>query len=503
MARIAVGGFQHETNTFAQAKADLEDFEKGGGPIPPLTRGPALLEIIGGANIPIAGFVEEARGRGHEMVPLPLAGTMPSAQVTRRAYETVAAMMIEDLRGAGHLDAVYLDLHGAMVADDFEDGEGELLRRVRDAVGRDVPVVASLDYHANVTPEMMALADGLVGYRTYPHVDRAVTGARAARLLDGLIRGDGAAFKTYRQIPFLIPLTWQCTETEPTRSIIRALESLEHDDVGTLSYAAGFPLADIHHSGPTVFGYGRTQAAADNAIGALYEEVIGRENEFVDPFHTPDDAVRHAMAVASRTGKPVILADTQDNPGAGSPSDTVGLLAALVAASAEDAIVAILHDPEAAGRAHAAGVGAEIDLSLGGKSADPGNDPFIGRFRVEKMTDGAFTGTGPMYAGIRMRLGPTALLRIGGVGVVVATNRAQAADRSILRHVGIEPEAQKILALKSSVHFRADFEPIASAVLVVVAPGPNTADTRDIPYKRVRPDIRIAPAGPPVGTSGR
>ena len=179
MARIAIGGFQHETNSFAPTKASFEEFAQAGG-WPGLTRGPALFDAVAGINLPISGFIEEARQAGHELMPLSWAQATPSADVTEDAFERIAGQILEDLRDLRHLDAVYLDLHGAMVCEHLEDGEGEILARVRRLVGPDLPVVASLDLHANITPAMVRLSDALVAYRTYPHVDMADTGARAA-----------------------------------------------------------------------------------------------------------------------------------------------------------------------------------------------------------------------------------------------------------------------------------------------------------------------------------
>ncbi|MDP6786247.1 MAG: M81 family metallopeptidase [Rhodospirillales bacterium] len=494
MARIAFGGFRHETNTFAPVKADLEDYQIGGA-YPPLTRGEALFDAIADMNISVSGYVDEARAQGHELVPLTWCAAVPSAHTTERAFETVSAWLLEDIAAAGALDALYLDLHGAMVVEHFEDGEGELLRRVRGVVGADMPVVSSLDYHSNTTPQMIELTTVMDAYRTYPHVDRGDTGRRAARHLNDLVQGNGATVKAFRQIPYIMPLTWQCTETEPAMSIIETLKSLEGDGVSTLSFTAGFPLADILHSGPAVFGYGRDRAAVENAVNALAEEVEGREKEFAGTLYEPDAAVAKAMRTAATASRPVVISDTQDNSGAGGTSDTVGMLDALVQGGAEGAVMALVYDPETASQAHGAGMGAEIDVRLGGKSGFPGVAPYAGRFTVESLGDGRFTGTGPMFKGVRYQLGAMALLKIGGVRVAVSSQRTQAADQSILRHLGLEPAEQKILVLKSSVHFRADFAPIAEDILIAVAPGPNTADTRLLPYRNLRPGMRVSPLG--------
>ncbi|MDP6119949.1 MAG: M81 family metallopeptidase, partial [Rhodospirillales bacterium] len=374
MARIAFGGFQHETNTFAPQKTDLQDFQIGGA-YPPLTRSEALFDAVAGMNIPVAGFIEDARAAGHQLVPLSWSMAVPAAAVTDEAYETVGGWLMEDLAGAGTLDAVYLDLHGAMVAERFEDGEGELLRRVRDIVGPDMPVVVSLDLHANVTPAMIEHASALIAFRTYPHVDRADTGRRCAAHLHGLVSGNGAPFKAYRQIPYIIPLPWQCTLVEPAVSIYKTLEELENGEARSLSFTPGFPLADIHDCGPAVFGYGRTQGAADRVVAALAEEVAGTESDFAGTLHTPDDAVARAMKRASGASGPMILADTQDNPGAGGTEDTIGILESLVRQSAQGTLVVFIYDADVAAQAHAAGEGVEIEAALGAKSGFPGEAP--------------------------------------------------------------------------------------------------------------------------------
>src|SRR5262245_1348993 len=253
--KVAVGSFQHETNTFAPTKAEFEHFEKGGG-WPGLTRGQRIFETVAGMNIPIAGFIDAARQNKWELAPFTYAQASPSAQVTDDAFERIVAMLLEDLRNARGIDALYLDLHGAAVIESFEDGEGELLRRVRALVGPELPLVASLDLHANVTPEMVALADLLVAYRTYPHVDMAETGIRSAMLLQRLTREKRRPTKAFRQIPFLIPGVWQCTLIDPAQAIYAGLAARELDPLLSLSFNAGFAPADIFHSAPSVLAYG-------------------------------------------------------------------------------------------------------------------------------------------------------------------------------------------------------------------------------------------------------
>ena len=454
MARIAVGGLHHETNSYAPQPATFERFVEADG-WPPLLRGEAMFAGSAGINLAITGFIDAARAAGHELVPLVWANACPSAPVTEDAFERLAAMMQEDLAAAGPIDAIYLDLHGAMVTDHLPDGEGELLARIRRQAGG-IPIVAALDLHANLSGAMVAESDALVAYRTYPHIDLAVTGARCLPLLERLLAGERLA-KAWRRIDFLVPLPWQCTTIEPGRDLYALIDALERDGIASASICMGFPPADTPVCGPAVLAYGTEQAAADRAVDRLAAAFAQAEPRFAGRLWRPEDAVAHARSVAHR----VILADTQDNPGGGGSSDTTGLLAALVAAGAEDALLALLCDPKAAAAAHAAGEGGILrDLPLGGRHGPAGVTPVVGDYEVVRLGDGKFTATGPMYGGNRMDLGPMALLRpvaAPGVEIAVASRRLQAADRAILRHLGVDPAQRRILALKSSVHFRADF----------------------------------------------
>jgi microcystin degradation protein MlrC len=495
MTRIAVGGFLHETNTFAPTKATYDDFVHGGG-WPAMAHGADVLKTMRNINVGLAGFVEAAEALGWETVPTISCAASPSAHVTEDAYERVVRVMLAGIRAAGPLDGVYLDLHGAMVTEHLDDGEGELLARVREIIGNDLPLVVSLDLHANVTPEMVEQADALIAYRTYPHIDMADTGRAAAKHLARLLGTRQKFAKAFRQLPFLIPISWQCTSDQPAKSIYERLAALESGAVPTLSFAPGFPAADFAHCGPSVFAYGRTQADADAAADSIAALVASHEDDFNGRIYTPDEGVRLAMELATRATRPIIIADTQDNPGAGGDSDTTGMLRALVRNNARKAAIGVICDPASAKAAHAAGVGATVTLALGGKSGIPGDAPYKETFTVENLSDGKFVAPGPYYGGRDMDMGPSAALRIGDVRVVVSSHRAQLADQSMYRYVGIEPTEQAILVNKSSVHFRADFEPIAEKLLICAAPGAMPADTAGLPWTRLRPGIRLRPNGP-------
>ncbi|HWB50988.1 MAG TPA: M81 family metallopeptidase [Stellaceae bacterium] len=503
MSRIAVGGFQHETNTFAPQRATWEDFARADA-WPGYVRGAALFDAVAGYNIPIAGAVETLRGFGHELVPLSWCSAPPSSYVDEDAYERVVGALLDDLAAAGPLDGVYLDLHGAMVAAHCEDGEGELLRRIRALLGTALPIVVSLDFHTNMTPEMVRHATALVGYRTYPHVDMAATGSRAAALLDRLLRERRPLYKAYRQADFLIPLVWQCTLAEPTKGVFGLLDDIEqggashNQGIVSITHTPGFPPADIAQCGPALVVYGYDQEAADAAADRLLAAIGAKEGDFAGKLYTADEAAQEAIRLSQSTAKPVVLADIQDNPGAGGTSDTVGLLRALIARNAKGAVIGMMVDPEAAAAAHAAGEGALLPCGIGARVGYAGETPVEARWRVMRLGSGQFTGTGPFYGGARFDIGPMALVTDddSGVSAVLACKRVQAADQEMFRHVGVEPTQVPILALKSTVHFRADFQPIAETVLCVVSPGAHVSDPVELPYKSLRAGVRLRPLGP-------
>lgn len=494
MARIAVGGFQHETNCFVPARTDFEYFAAHRDR-PPLVRGHDVIKWLSDTSFALPGFFAEMGAR-HDYVPLVWTSGGAGGYVTRDAFERITGEMVGRLSEAMPLDAVYLELHGAMVSEDFEDAEGELLRRVRAVVGERVPVVISLDYHANVTSQMVQMTDGIIGYQTYPHVDRRQTGQRAAKVLATVLAHGRPTGRALRKMPFLIPLNSQCTMIDPSKAIIEKAAQIEGGDVLNVSYLAGFPPSDLFDCGPSVVVHAYTQVLADAAADQLARYIALREPEFAQPLLQPDEAVQQAMRIAAKASRPVVLADTQDNPGAGGTGDTTGVLEALVRNRAQKAVVGIFCDPEASAAAHRAGENAVIAIALGGKFGPEGVQPYSAKFRVARLGDGRMRTTGPSVGGRDIDLGPMALLQIDGVSVVVSSKRMQAHDQAPFRHLGIEPKEQKILALKSTVHFRADFQPIAEEVLVVLAPGGHVVDTTKYPFKRLRPGVRLYPLGP-------
>ncbi len=492
--RIAIGGFMHESHSFAPRPTTWPDFLHPGG-FPPFQRSTTLIETLRPTSVPSAGAIAVADKAGVQLAPLTWCFANPAGPVQDQAFERIAASLIDALAATldeGPLDGIYLDLHGAAVVESFPDAEGEVLRRVRAVVGPDLPLTISLDPHCNLTPQMVALVDVCVPYRTYPHVDMKEAGAQAMRLLLARIERGRTWASAFRSLDFWIPLGSQCTLMAPMHTVMAVLADLA-DRMGTveLAFCFGFPYADFAGCGPALAAFADTQAQADAAADAFLAEVAAREAEFVQDTLPSAEAVTEARRIAAgRPGKPVVLADTQDNPGGGGHGDTTELLSELVRQGARGAVVCLINDAESATACHAAGQGADLSLSLGGKSDGM---PFACTARVERLTDGVFTLTGPMGAGNPGNLGPTALVDIEGVRVVVVTRKMQALDQAILRHVGIEPADCPILALKSSVHFRADFGPIAERVVVAIAPGPVVADPAVLNFQHVRADVRRRP----------
>lgn len=491
--KILLAGFQHETNTFVTLHAGYENFVNG-ETFPALTRGSEMFALRD-VNIPVGGFIKEIEPDGHELVPVVWAGAGPSAEVQHDAFERIAGEIVEAAH-AQRPDAIYLDLHGAMVAEQAEDGEGELLERLRRAIGNGVVIVASVDLHANVTERMLRLADAIVGYRTYPHVDMAIAGQRAAKLMRAQLNG-ARWHCAWRKLPFLIPLNSMCTLVEPAFGTYRRLEEIESTGLASLSLALGFPAADFPECGPTIWGYSLDAQKAEDAVSILADEIVTSEAAWQAHFLSPESAVEEAMHLSNGASKPIVIADTQDNPGAGGESNTTGMLRALISKNAQDAAFGVVYDPEAAQRAHRSGIGTLIDVHLGGEAGLPDGARFRGMFEVVTLSDGVCRFDGPMLNGMEVKLGPAALLKIGGVLVVVSSEHPpQMMDRNLYRVVGVDPEKMKILVNKSSVHFRADFDPIAQATLVAKAPGAVVADPVDLPWRRLSSGMRMCPMGP-------
>jgi microcystin degradation protein MlrC len=483
VTRIALAGFSHETNTFAGTPTGLDEFLANG-----LFRGDELLDLAG-TNTVIGGAVDRiARTPDREPVPILAASAIPGGRVTADAVDAIEGEIIAGLRRA-RPDAVVLDLHGAMVTENADDGEAASLRRVRGAVGPSVPIVAVLDLHANLSQEMVDLADALLLYNTYPHVDMAERGAEAvdlaAKIADGTLRPTSALAK----LPVLPPGPKQFSRVEPARSIVERASALERlPAVVDVGVAFAFPYADCPFAGMGVVATTNDDPGlAERLAGEMRTFIWERREEFRPQVATVEEAVHAAMT--ERAG-PVVLADLGDNPGGGSACDGTALLWALLDLGAADAAFAVMVDHQALDAAFAAGTGERLTLTLGGKTDDLHGFPIPVTATVRSLTDGRFVYEGPIDTGRHDTLGRTAVLACEGrhgntVEVIVCERRVQPLDAAIFRSQGIEPTARKILVVKSTVHFRGAFGPMAARIIEVDTPGLTSIDLTRFPYRRL------------------
>ena len=491
--KIAAAGFQHETNRFSPIPTTHEDFVREDG-WPGLTEGDAVFEVFRDANIPIGGFLSFARRKGIQAVPILWASAEPAGLIKDDAFDRLSAQILEGIAATLPVDGIYLDLHGAMVTESFEDGEGEFLRRLRDRFGDEIPVAVSLDLHANVTLEMVKFSNVITIYRTYPHLDMAETGYRAGELLHEIVESGKKPHASFKKPPLLLPLHTQCTTMEPCQSLYALLPEENSLKTGTADIALGFPPSDIAQNGPGIVSYDFIKKRVKQTAQTLHDALMSLESMFDMPLFHSRDAVRSAME-RSGSGKPIILADIQDVAGAGSTTETTELLNELALAKAKNVGVAAFYDKDAVMTAHTVGIGGEFDCELGGKISGPDHPGFEGRFRVAALSDGKFDFTGEMMGGIKANIGPTAAIDLishdAEIRIVVTGERIQPTDQSIFTHLGINPADFDLLVLKSVVHFRADFEPIADEIILVVAPGFSPCVLTEEIFPRLRRGVKL------------
>lgn len=494
--KIAVAGLIHETNTFTPTPTTYADFDLFGSS-PPILRGEKILSAFRDEGCSMGGILDALRRADVEIIPLLWCAAQPGGIVDGETFERLLGEIINALKAAGPVDAVILDLHGAMVVEDIEDAEYVILDRIRHATGTETFISAVLDFHGNISREMVQASDFLVAYRTYPHIDMGEAGIRTATgTLRYLANGTKPA-KAFAQLPYLIPIHAQCTLIQPMKGLLKVMENADKACDAVTSLLPGFPPADIYDCGPSVLAYAPDQKRADAALEQVLSAAIMAEPAFAGiGLRSGDEAVAYALQRVKETGKPVIVVDTQDNPGAGATSDTMGLVEALLNQNAPDAVVAVIHDPDAAHQAHAAGIGATLSLNLGGKGDFADTRPLQGVFHVEALGNGSFAGTGAYYNNAELNFGPMALLRIAdsGVKVIVGSHRAQAGTQAIFRHLGLDPNKIDIVGLKSSVHFLADFGSLTPDVVYAAFPGLNVADPTQLAYRHIRSTVRRKPS---------
>jgi microcystin degradation protein MlrC len=481
--RVALAGFAHETNTFAGSPTGLDEFVANG-----LFRGDELLQFAG-TNTVAGGAIDRIAALPDlELVPLLATSAIPGGLVTAEAVAAIEGEIVAGLERT-RPDAVVLDLHGAMVTEIADDGEAATLRRVRETVGAAVPVVAVLDLHANLSQEMVDLADVLLLYTTYPHVDMAERGAEAVELARRMLRGELRPASALAKLPMIPPLPKQYSHVEPTRSIMERVGALERlPSVVDVGIAFAFPYADCPFPGMgVVVTTDGDPALADRLAMEMRDAVWERREQFRPEVFTIEQAVHTAMA---EPAGPVVLADLGDNPGGGSACDGTALLWALLDLGAAGAAVGVIVDHEAVAAAFDEGGGARLELALGGKTDDLHGYPIPVTATVRSLSDGRFVYEGPVETGRPDTLGRTAVLACDGrhgntVEVIVCERRVQALDTAIFRSQAIEPATRKIVVVKSSVHFRGSFGPLASRIIEVDTPGLTGIDLTRFPYRRL------------------
>ena len=480
--RVFIAMVSHETNTFSPLPTGRRQFEARD-----LRYGGELLETYRATGTCLGGMIEAAEAHGVTLVPSVAAAASPGGRVTKDLYAEVKHRLLADLRGAGPLDGVLLDLHGAMVVEGIDDGEGDLLTAVRAEIGAR-PLAVTLDFHANVSDAMARAATLLHGYKTYPHVDMDARGREAAERLVDVARGRLRPAVALRRPALLPPLGSQATARGPMRRLYDLAGALECEaGVISISVFAGFPLADIHDAGLTVYAAtDGDEARAIRLADRLADAAWQHREEFVHTALPPADAVARALAI---DGRPVVLADMADNTGGGAAGDTTTVLRELLRAGARGATVACLWDPDAAAACARAGAGATLTLAVGGKVDPAHGAPVEVTGRVRTLSDGRFVHKGPMFRGLPGRLGTTAVLEVEGVKIILISERWQTLDPEMIRLVGIDPLAERILVVKSTIHYRAAFEPLAHAIVEVDAPGLSSSNLARFPFTRVRRPI--------------
>lgn len=482
---IVCAGYGHETNTFAVTPTVITDFRPPGEEFPSAE---SIAESSRATRTILGGCLDAAERLGVACRTPFRAFAQPSGLVTAACEQALLAELLRRVDAEPACDALILPLHGAMVSADNEDSEGHLISAVRERFGPDLPIVVTLDFHANLTAQMVAGADLIVGFDLYPHTDMYERGVEALELAVRLARREIRPVTAFCQLPLLTMPPKQCTLIEPMRQVLARLHAIEsRPGVLTGTVAMGFPFADIRAAGVGVLVATDGDETAARAYAAELGALIWSLRQSFEPELTPIDAIIDYTYAEQR--RPVLVADGSDNPGGGAPCDGTVLLQAMIAGDLRDAVLAALYDPETVDQAFAAGVGATIEARLGGKTDDRHGAPLACRAYVRLLADGRFTHRSEMSYGVRGNMGRTAVLQVGGVTVIVCSRRAQVWDPEYLRAVGVPPENARLLVLKSAVHYRAAFEPLADRVYDADTPGVHRPEFAGYDYQAVRRPI--------------
>ena len=468
MKRVLTGRFMHETNTFSVQKTDMalwrrRDFHRD-NEIPAAFRG---------TRSALGATFEAADKYGWTLVHPISANANPSGIVTDDAFEQIGGMMLKSAREQGPIDGVLLHLHGAMVVDSYEDGEGELLARLRKILGPDVPIVVTLDLHANVTQQMADNASALIAFRTYPHIDQYERAWQGAELLERAMNGEVKPKTVIARRPMIYGLDRGRHQAGPFAELLGRGEKLEQaGEILVASPCAGFSRANIADVGPSVtvtVDLNRPGAAArGQAVAEEFMDYAWETREY-ESFKLLSVAEAVARAKEGKPGdKPLVIADYTDNPGGGGYGDATALLKGLVDAGVERVAFHAICDPEAVAEGMRTGIGVPTTIALGGKTdPDMGGGPLSLTGEVTHLSNGKFIAYGRMGGGVERDYGPSMVFRVGGIDIVCITNNGQAVDLGQFTSLGIDPTRYTTVCVKSMQHFRAAFEPIAREVILV------------------------------------
>ena len=478
--------FLHETNTFCKLPTNSASFAERG-----LLWGEDAIAARKDNNTELAGFLDAARAYGWSVTHVLSAHAQPGGPVTREAFDALTAPIIAAVQAhKGPLHGVLLGLHGAMVPDFCDDGEGEVLRRLRAVLGHHIPIGITLDPHANVSRAMCDLAQIIVSFKTYPHTDMRVAARHAADILQRTMLGEIHPMTLRVTRPMLEEANGGRTDVGPMLPRLERARAYEQQaDVFAVSINGAFPNADIAEVGTSVTVTAQGDMARHTAFASeLADDIWAHRLEAINQYHTVAQAAALCKAYLAGNKKgPIIVADYADNPGGGTYGDSTALLAALLDAGVSDACFGPMVDPATVAQLQGHAPGDCVQIQLGGKT-----DPRFGGIPlaltctlVSLHATGNYIGSGAMIGGLHRSWGPTAVVRVDGIEILVVSIRAQMLDLQQFLAFGIEPEQKRIVALKSMQHFRAAFEPIAGEVIVCDSGALCTVDYAVLPFAKV------------------
>lgn len=484
--KILFGMLGHETNTFASDEGTFERWAPSGW-----TVGEDIFRVYDGAPDYPGGMIKAAREEGVELIPtvaLLNAGPLITKEALDYALGTLLGY-VEQYKD--EIDGICLGLHGAGAAEGTDDLEAHILQKVRDIVGYDMPITVSLDLHGNITEDMVRLSDGLFGIKQYPHVDQAEAGYLAMKTLIKILRGECSPTTALRRLPMLIACAMGSTFNMPMKGFTEHVaEYAKQKGLLDATLFHGFPYGDVPCAGASVVVV--AEEGAEEAADELAKWVWDRRHELDPVCLSCEEAIDVALAEFDKEGDGyVVINETSDNPGGGTPGDGTHLLREFLRRDLKGAIMGYIHDEEIALKAHAAGVGATISGLLGGKTDKLHGEPIaFENAKVIALSDGHAVYTSPMYKGLAVCYGKTARLRIGNVEVVVTeTLSQQTFDDRPFMVVGADVEQYRIVGVKSSAHFRAFFQPRAKAIVTADPPGIHTANFSQLTYSKLQRPI--------------